>query len=442
MKKILSLIFIVTSAAAQSPPISCAGSNWTGTLWQQCVIDNSNPIVINICTINPGCTNQSQWQVVGGGGTGSVTTTGTPTVGTLPEFSGSTSITNSPLADNGSIVSSSENFNAPQISTNGPLDSWFTGTGSLIGFNEGTCTGTIPSLTDWLCDSNSGLEIGVAGGAFHAILYNGSALGTPASGNASNLTNFPTLNQNTTGNAATATNLASYPTLCTGTQFSQGLSSGSNNCGNPAGGNYNGYGMWNLTVPSNLTNWINQGTSVSVTGTHFVAIASPQGANAHSAHILNAACPSGFTSGTLDLYALVEVSGAMDNEGGGIEIDDGTKIVTAAIFHDNSSNLNVNTQTSFSATPSTVQSQNTSWPIQTPLWWHVHDAAGTLTFDYSFDGIGTPGTNGSWVRLVASTTGGLSAVTNCGIVIDPYQSGDSASIVVLSFAFLSSLTAQ
>src|SRR5947209_274999 len=28
------------------------------------------------------------------------------------------------------------------------------------------------------------------------------ALGTPASGNASNLTNFPTLNQNTTGSAA------------------------------------------------------------------------------------------------------------------------------------------------------------------------------------------------------------------------------------------------
>lgn len=33
----------------------------------------------------------------------------------------------------------------------------------------------------------------------------GGALGTPTSGNASNLTNFPTLNQNTSGNAATAT---------------------------------------------------------------------------------------------------------------------------------------------------------------------------------------------------------------------------------------------
>lgn len=205
MKKILFLIFIATSAAAQT--ISCAGSNWTGTLWQMCVIDNSNPIVINICTINPGCTNQSQWQVVGGGGTGSVTTSGSPATGTLSEFSGPTVITNSPLSDNGSIVSSSENFNAPQISTNGPSNSWFTGTGSLIGFNEGTCTGPIPSLTDWLCDSNSGLELGVAGGAFHTILYNGA-----------------------TFNATTATNLASYPTLCSGNQVSQGLSSGSNNC--------------------------------------------------------------------------------------------------------------------------------------------------------------------------------------------------------------------
>lgn len=53
---------------------------------------------------------------------------------------------------------------------------------------------------------------------------------------AANLTGFPTFNQNTTGNAATATNLASYPTLCSGGQFSQGLSSGSNNCATPSGG--------------------------------------------------------------------------------------------------------------------------------------------------------------------------------------------------------------
>jgi hypothetical protein len=37
------------------------------------------------------------------------------------------------------------------------------------------------------------------------ILVSGGALGTPTSGNASNLTSFPTLNQNTTGSAATLT---------------------------------------------------------------------------------------------------------------------------------------------------------------------------------------------------------------------------------------------
>ena len=45
-----------------------------------------------------------------------------------------------------------------------------------------------------------------------------------------------------TGNAATATNLASYPTLCAGGQFSQGLSSGSNNCATPSGGGGGGGG--------------------------------------------------------------------------------------------------------------------------------------------------------------------------------------------------------
>ncbi len=47
---------------------------------------------------------------------------------------------------------------------------------------------------------------------------------------------IPTLNQNTTGNAATATDLASYPATCTGGQFSQGLTHASNNCGTPSGG--------------------------------------------------------------------------------------------------------------------------------------------------------------------------------------------------------------
>jgi hypothetical protein len=41
----------------------------------------------------------------------------------------------------------------------------------------------------------------------------GGALGTPSSGTATNLTGFPTLNQSTTGNAATATALATARTI-------------------------------------------------------------------------------------------------------------------------------------------------------------------------------------------------------------------------------------
>ena len=71
-----------------------------------------------------------------------------------------------------------------------------------------------------------------------------AGLGATPAINASAMTNFPTFNQSTTGNAATATGLASYPALCTGSQFSQGLSSGSNNCANVSGsgGSITGFG--------------------------------------------------------------------------------------------------------------------------------------------------------------------------------------------------------
>lgn len=68
-------------------------------------------------------------------------------------------------------------------------------------------------------------------------LVSGGPLGTPSSGSAANLTGFPTLNQNTTGNAATATALASTPTQCSGVQFATGIAANGNaNCATPAGG--------------------------------------------------------------------------------------------------------------------------------------------------------------------------------------------------------------
>jgi hypothetical protein len=185
MKKILFLTFIATSAAAQSP-VSCVGSNWTANLWQMCVVDNSVPVTVNMCTTNPGCTQQTQFQCISCGNAGTNVTSVTGTAN---------QILATPTTGN-VIISAIDPF-----SVGGPSAVWFTGTGSLIGLNEGTCTGTIPSLTDWICDSSTGLELGVAGGAFNLALYNSGPLGTPSSGNASNLTNFPTLNQNTTGNA-------------------------------------------------------------------------------------------------------------------------------------------------------------------------------------------------------------------------------------------------
>jgi hypothetical protein len=53
---------------------------------------------------------------------------------------------------------------------------------------------------------------------------------------AANLTNFPTLNQSTTGNAATATALAATPSQCSSGEFATGIAaSGNANCGTPSG---------------------------------------------------------------------------------------------------------------------------------------------------------------------------------------------------------------
>lgn len=83
--------------------------------------------------------------------------------------------------------------------------------------------------------------------ASSTLLTSGGALGTPSSGSAANLTGFPTLNQSTTGNAATATALAATPTQCTGSQFATGVTAAGNaNCATPPGGGIKiAYGMIN-----------------------------------------------------------------------------------------------------------------------------------------------------------------------------------------------------
>ena len=87
--------------------------------------------------------------------------------------------------------------------------------------------------------------------------------------------NAVTFTGNLSGNAMTATNLSSYSTLCTGSQFSQGLSSGSNNCATPSGsGNTTSTSLISTTIPvANGANSIvnslltDNGTTAAYSGT-------------------------------------------------------------------------------------------------------------------------------------------------------------------------------
>lgn len=78
--------------------------------------------------------------------------------------------------------------------------------------------------------------------------------------------NFPTLNQSTTGNAATATALASTPSQCTSGQFATGVAaSGNANCGTPAGsGNISNVGT---PISGQVGIWTGATTLSGVTAT-------------------------------------------------------------------------------------------------------------------------------------------------------------------------------
>ena len=89
-----------------------------------------------------------------------------------------------------------------------------TGTSTVSGANTGdqtNITGNAATASAVAVGGITGLGTGVATalavnvGSAGAPVVNGSALGTPSSGSAANLTSFPTLNQNTTGTAATVT---------------------------------------------------------------------------------------------------------------------------------------------------------------------------------------------------------------------------------------------
>jgi hypothetical protein len=158
-------------------------------------------------------------------------------------------------------------FNSPPFNTNQPADAVFV---EVIYWTAGGSppsapAGTVTSVTcgifgfSWLtCNFNNSTSSpslvlsATAGQTPHKVI---GTCGTLTSFQPCSLvaSDIPLLNQSTTGNAATATSattanyattsglaasatvLASYPSLCTGGQFSQGFSLASNNCGTPSG---------------------------------------------------------------------------------------------------------------------------------------------------------------------------------------------------------------
>jgi hypothetical protein len=159
----------------------------------------------------------------------------------LPVTSGGTGVTSS--TGSGSVVlSSSPSLSSPTFTTP-TLGTPASGNLSNCTFptlNQNT-TGTAAGLSATLAVASGGTGVTTSTGSGSVVLSTSPTLvtpilGTPQSGNLSNCT-FPTLNQNTTGNAATAT-LATSATTATTATTAGGLSGTPNiTVGTISGGN-------------------------------------------------------------------------------------------------------------------------------------------------------------------------------------------------------------
>lgn len=211
------------------------------------------------------------------------------------------------------------------------------------------------------------------------------------------------------------------------------------------GGNFNGFGMWQLTVPAfSGSNWVNQAGAALISGTNFQTIAIQDGRTANSLAVLNTPCPSL----PWTLYALIVVD-FPSNAGeafGGLEVDDGTHYFNVGVDADGSSSAIISAQYSAVSGGSAgtfVEDNTGQGAVQYPRWYYISAASGpTLNAWYSFTGIGTPGTSGGWKQLATNSSGGLSAITNCGMFTSLFSGSYGASTTVLSYAFQSSLTPQ
>lgn len=145
------------------------------------------------------------------------TTVTLPTTGTLATLAGTETLTNKTLT-------------SPALGTPGSGD-FSTGTFTWPTFNQNT-SGSAASLSATLAVASGGTGVTTSTGTGSVVLSNSPtlvtpALGTPASGNLANCT-FPTLNQSTTGSAASVSGSSSngYGTRTVSTSAPSGGSDG------------------------------------------------------------------------------------------------------------------------------------------------------------------------------------------------------------------------
>lgn len=394
MKKTILLTILLSSVGlAQNypPPVSCAGSNWAANYWQACIVDNSNPIVYNICTNNPRCTQQSQWQNIGSSGAGLVSI-----AGTLNEIACVTTL-GAAICSLTSPVITPGNIETPGTVTSG----------------EG-CTGSACISSIQLCDSSC---------------TNPLVLTVP-SPNTNLQAELGTTPITVTHGSVTANHLAVFNSSH-GDIKDGGTSSA-----------FNAYGMWVLSVPlSTSFTTANFANSTVKSGTYFLSTLE-NGVTGNGIQLQYEACGTA----PWDLWAYVLLSGGWDSNGfnGGINVYDGTKIVRLMIANANNAGAYVQTVTALSGGSATnvatanIGPTSNSAMLAGPWWLHIGNNGTNLTFSYGNDALGMH-------QIYSSTiTSFLSAATYCGFDTNNFNS-ISSSTTILSWNLIAgggSLTAQ